>query len=398
MPRRSTLSVAEARRIALAAQGFADPRPTGPVTRRHFRKVLEQLGAVQIDSVNVLVRTQYLPFFSRLGPYDRGLLDRHVYEDLGAFEYWGHMASLVHSELHPLFRWRMTGEHQWQEIRRWAVEGREYIDAVHAEVLANGPLTARDLDGSDGKKGPWWGWGDTKRSLEALFYTGRVGAVRRGNFERAYCDPTNVIPADVLAQSTPAAKDAMVALLELSARGHGIGTAVDLADYFRLPIKTVRPLLEEMADAGLLERVQVEGWKHPAFLHPKARLPRAVDACALVSPFDSIMWERSRVERLFGFKYQIEIYLPPPKRTFGYYVLPFLLGDRYVGRVDLKAERSKSQLLVQSAFSEPGVDKPEVAARLQSELRAMADWLGLDDVVIKQRGDLARALRATITR
>lgn len=394
MARTDSFSVDEARRVALAAQGFADPRPAGSVTRRHLRKVFERLGVVQIDSVNVLVRTQYLSFFSRLGPYDRSALDQFVYEDLGAFEYWGHMASLVHADLHPLLRWRMTGEHQWGEIRRWAVEGREHIDAVHAAVLADGPLTARDLDGGDAKKGPWWGWGDTKRSLEALFYTGRVGAVRRGNFERAYCDPASVVPAQVLAQPTPAATEAMVALLERSARGHGLGTAIDLADYFRLPIKAVRPLLEEMADAGLLERVQVEGWKHPAFLHPKARLPRAVDACALVSPFDSIMWQRSRVERLFGFKYQIEIYLPPPKRTFGYYVLPFLLGDRYVGRVDLKAERSKSELLVQSAFAEPGVDKREVAVRLRGELRAMADWLGLDDVVIKQRGDLARDLRA----
>ena len=380
--------------MALAAQGFADPRPTGKVTRRHFRKLFERLGAVQIDSVNVLVRTQYLPFFSRLGPYDRAALDRFVYEDRGAFEYWGHMASLVHSELHPLLRWRMNGDHQWGEIRRWAVEGREHIDAVHAEVLASGPLTARDLERDDGRKGPWWGWGDTKRSLEALFYTGRVGAVRRGNFERAYCDPTAVVPADVFARPTPDARDAMITLLEHSARGHGIGTAVDLADYFRLPIKSVRPLLEEMANGGLLDRVQVEGWKHPAYRHPDARLPRHIDACAVVSPFDSIMWERSRVERLFGFKYQIEIYLPPPKRTFGYYVLPFLLGDRYVARVDLKAERKQSQLLVQAAWAEPDVDKKEVAARLDGELRSMADWLELETVVVKQRGDLARELRS----
>jgi hypothetical protein len=379
--------------MALAAQGFAQPRPSGRVDRRHLRRLFERLGVIQMDSVNVLVRSHYLPAFSRLGPYDRTLLDRFVYEDRGAFEYWGHDASLVHADLHPYLRWRMDGDHQWGEMRRWAAEQRELIEALHDTVIAEGPVSSRELERGGAKKGPWWGWGDTKRSLEHLFYRGRLGAMRRGNFERVYCDPATVVPAEVLARPTPETRDAMVELLERSARGHGVGTAKDLADYYRLPIKAVRPLLEEMADAAVVERVTVEGWKQPAYRHPDAKLPRSVDACALVSPFDQIMWGRDRVERLFGFRYRIEIYVPKPQRVYGYYVLPFLLGDRYVGRVDLKADRASSQLLVQSAHAEAGVDKAEVAHRLAGELRTMADWLGLAEVIVKQRGDLARDLR-----
>ncbi len=362
-----------------------------------MRKVFERLGVIQMDSVNVLVRSHYLPLFSRLGPYDRSLLDGFVYGDHEAFEYWGHDASLVLSELHPLFRWRMAGDHEWGEMRRWSAEQMQLVDSLHAAVLADGPLSASDLDSNDAKKGPWWGWNDSKRSLEHLYFRGRVGAFRRGNFEKVYCDPAHVVPASVLAEPDPEPRDAMAALLERSARGHGVGTAKDLGDYFRLPIKAVRPMLEEMADDGIVDRVTVEGWKHPAYRHPKAVLPRQVDACALVSPFDSIMWERDRIERLFDFRYRIEIYVPKPKRVYGYYVLPFLLGDRYVARLDLKADRIGSRLLVQAAHAEVGVDKHHVAERLHSELATMARWLGLDDVVIERRGDLASALRQAKT-
>ncbi|MGZ8762222.1 MAG: winged helix-turn-helix domain-containing protein [Acidimicrobiia bacterium] len=394
MPRPDSLSLAQARRIALAAQGFAASRPIGRIDRRHLRKVFDRLGVVQIDSVNVLVRSHYLPLFSRLGPYDRSLLDRLAYSDHEVFEYWGHDASLIRADLEPLFRWRMEGDHQWSGMRRLDAEHGELIETLYAEVMARGPASAGDLDAADRKKGPWWGWGDTKRALEHLFHEGRVGAIRRATFERAYCDPELVVPPAVRQRPTPTSRGAMVELLVHAARGHGVGTAKDLADYFRLPITVVRPLLEEMADDGLVERVQVEGWKHPTYLHPEARLPRRVDACALVSPFDSIMWERDRIERLFGFRYRIEIYVPRPKRVFGYYVLPFLLGDRYVGRVDLKADRAGSRLLVQSAFAEAGVDHGEVAERLRDELHTMAVWLGLDDVVVNDRGDLAPTLRA----
>lgn len=394
MPRPDSLSVDQARRIALGAQGFGVRRPTGRVDRRHLRKVFERLGVIQIDSVNVLVRSHYLPLFSRLGPYDRSLLDRYAYRDHEAFEYWGHLASLIDVELQPLLRWRMAGAHMWDEMRDWAKHNQAQINALYTTILAAGPTTASALEDRDRKKGPWWDWGDTKRSLESLFYEGRLGAIRRNTFERAYCDPALVLPAHILERPTPAPRDAMVALLERSARGFGVGTAKDLADYFRLPIKMARTLVDEMVSDGMLQRVSVEGWKQPAYLHPEAKLPRRVDACALVSPFDSVMWERDRIERLFGFHYRIEIYLPKPKRVFGYYVLPFLLGDRYVARVDLKADRASSQLLVQSVFAEDGVDKSEVAERLRDELRSMALWLGLADVVINDRGDLAPALRS----
>ncbi len=394
MGRPDTLSAAQARRVHLAAQGFAAPRPTGRVDRRHVRRVFERLGLIQIDSVNVLVRSHYLPLFSRLGPYDRGLLDRYAYRDHEAFEYWGHEASLIQAELHPLLRWRMAQEHRWAGMREWAREQRPLIESVLADVASRGPMSAGELDAAERKKGPWWGWGDTKRALEHLFYEGRLGALRRDSFERVYCDPRLVVPADVADRPTPSERDALVGLLERSARGHGVGTAKDLADYFRLPITVVRPLLDEMAADGLVERVDVEGWKDPAYRHPDAALPRWVRACALVSPFDSVMWERDRVERMFGFRYRIEIYVPKPKRVHGYYVLPFLLGDRYVARVDLKADRADSCLLVQSAFAEEGFDRAEVAGRLAGELRTLATWLGLDDVTVVNRGDLAPALRA----
>ncbi|HEX6311553.1 MAG TPA: crosslink repair DNA glycosylase YcaQ family protein [Acidimicrobiia bacterium] len=394
MARSESLSLSQARRIALAAQGFGDRRPEGRVDRRHLRKVFARLGALQIDSVNVLVRSHYLPLFSRLGPYDRSLLDRYAYEDHEAFEYWAHDASLVDAELQPFLRWRMTGEHKWGEMRRWATAKAELIERLHEAVLAEGPVSAGELDGSDRKKGPWWAWGDTKRSLEHLFHAGRVGAIRRRNFERVYCDPALVVHPEIRARPTPPEREAIVALLDRSARGHGVATVTDLADYFRLPIKTVRPLVAEMTGAGLLHQVTVEGWRQPAYVHPEARIPRRVDAAALVSPFDSVMWGRERVERLFGFRYRIEIYVPKPKRVYGYYVLPFLLGDRYVARVDLKADRPGSRLLVQAAHAEPGVDTGAAAERLAAELRLMASWLALDEVVVGEQGDLAPALRA----
>ena len=394
MARPDHLRADQARRIHLAAQGFAEHRPAGRVDRRHLRRVFRRLGLIQIDSVNVLVRSHYLPLFSRLGPYDRSLLDRLAYRDHEVFEYWGHEASLIHHELHPLLRWRMAREHQWAGMREFARANEELIAAVREDVLARGPMSAGELDEAERKKGPWWGWGDTKRALEHLFYAGELGAVRRGSFERVYCDPRSVVPGATAERPTPPERDAMVGLLERSARGHGVGTARDLADYFRLPITEVRPLLHEMAGAGVLQEVAVEDWKQPAYLHPDAVLPRRVEAAALVSPFDSVMWERERVERVFGFRYRIEIYVPKPERTYGYYVLPFLLGDRYVARVDLKADRADRCLLVQSAHAEEGVDHGEVAGRLAGELRLLAGWLDLDDVTVVGRGDLAPALRA----
>jgi uncharacterized protein YcaQ len=397
MTRAQVLAADQARRMVVAAQGLAEPRPTGRVDRRHLRRVFDRLGLVQLDSVNVLVRSHYLPFFSRLGPYDRSRLDDLAYRHHEAFEYWGHVASLIRPDLQPALRWRMASEHGYAGMRRWVAENAELIERVHGLVIAAGPVSAGDLEGGSTKHGPWWGWGDTKRALEHLFHAGRVGATRRGNFERAYCDPAMVLPAGMPDRPTPSERDAMRVLLEQSARGHGVGTATDLADYFRLPIRQVRPLLEEMVADGTLEAVEVEGWRQPGYRHPQARLPRRITARALVSPFDSVMWERDRVERVFGFRYRIEIYVPEGQRVHGYYVLPFLLEDRYVARVDLKADRKGSRLLVQSAFIEPGEDQGRVAEALADELRSVAGWLDLDEVVVRHRGDLAPALLTAVS-
>ena len=397
MLRTRSLSSADARRIALRAQGLDRPRPSGRIDRRHLRRVIAQLGLIQLDSVNVLTRTQYLTLFSRLGPYDTSLLDTLAYRDNELFEYWGHVASLIDVRHQPDLRWRMTAEHDWKSLVRLARRRPDLVDALEAEVLARGPVSAGELEHDDRRKGPWWGWGDTKMALEYLFWAGRIGALRRGNFERVYCDPRDAVPADVLDAPTPDEEDAHRRLLLHAARMHGVGTSRDLADVWRHKVPHAKAHLRELAASGELEIVEVEGWNEPAFLHPEATVPRRVEACALVSPFDSAMWERSRIERLFGFEYRIEIYVPKPKRRYGYYVLPFLLGDTYVARVDLKADRTGRRLLVQSAHSEPdlaerGTTTLEVAQRLAGELRAMADWLELDDVHVAGPGDLSPAL------
>ncbi|MGK2929142.1 MAG: winged helix-turn-helix domain-containing protein [Acidimicrobiales bacterium] len=401
MPRPQSLSAAQARRIALHAGGFDRPRPDGRIDRRHLRRVVARLGLVQLDSVNVCVRTQYLPFFSRLGPYDRDLLDRLAYRDHELFEYWGHVASLVDVAHHRLLRWRMAADHDWGSLSRMAHEHPDLVAALEAEILRNGPMSAGELDDSERRKGPWWGWGDTKRALEYLFWSGRVGAMRRGNFERVYCDPADSIPPAVLDATTPNEDEAKRALLLLAARAHGVGTARDLADYWRQPVLEVRRQLRELTSEGLLDEVTVAGWGEPAYLHPQATLPRRVEVCAVVSPFDQVMWERDRVERLHRFRYRIEIYVPAAERVHGYYVLPFLFGDTYVARVDLKADRAGRRLLVQSAHAEPdlqerGTDVNEVAPRLAGELQTMAGWLGLDDVDVTGRGDLGPALLAEV--
>lgn len=401
MPRPQSLSAAQARRTVLAAQGLADPRPTGRVDRRHLRRVIRRLGLVQMDSVNVLERAHHLPFFSRLGPHDRHLLLRLAYDDHELFEYWGHEASLVDVELEPFLRWRMAHEHPWGGPTRLAAERPDLVAALEHEVRANGPLSAADLDDGTRRTGPWWGWGDTKHALEHLFWSGRVGALRRGTFERVYCHPARTVPERVRERPTPDEDEAKRVLLLVAARAHGVATVADLADYWRLPVREVRALAAALVAGGELDVVEVEGWREPALRHPGARVPRRVDACALVSPFDTAMWERRRIERVHGFTYRIEIYVPRAKRVYGYYVLPFLLGDTYVARVDLKADRDHRRLLVPAAHAEADLrerrtDRDEVADRLAGELRQLATWLGLDEVVIAPRGDLAPALARRI--
>ena len=390
------LSLAQARRIALAAQGFTDPTPLGRVDRRHLRRVLERVGLLQIDSVNVLTRAHELPTFSRLGPYPRELLARLTYRDRELFEYWGHEASLIPVVLHPLLRWRMqrARDEMWGGLRRLAAERPDYIDAVETEVAARGPLRTADLDRPPRRGGGWWNWDEAKQALEYLFWCGRVAVADRVNFERLYDLPERVLPAEVLAAPTPDHDTAQRGLLAVSARALGVATARDLADYFRIPIREARARVAELAEDGGLLPARVEGWREPAFLHPDARLPRRVRAAALLAPFDPLVWERPRVERLFGFHLRLEIYVPAARRRHGYYVLPFLLGEHLVARVDLKADRAARVLRVVAAYLEPSAQPGDVVAPLLAELGRMATWLDLDDVAVADRGDLAPALRA----
>ncbi|MDP2328681.1 MAG: crosslink repair DNA glycosylase YcaQ family protein [Dehalococcoidia bacterium] len=392
------LSAAEARRIALTAQGFLDPRPRGRVDARHFRRVLDRMGLVQLDAVNVLVRSHYLPFFARLGLYDLDALDRHLWGRGTHFEFWGHEASVIPVQDYGLFRHRM--EARAAEPRPWAkqlLDARgDYVEALLDEIRERGPLTVGDLEDAGSRTGPWWGWSDGKLALEWLFASGRLTATSRSRFQRRYDLPERALPAPVLAAPAPPAEEARRELLLRAARSHGIGTARDLSDYYRLPYTAARAALRGLAAEGALRLVSVEGWTEPAFMHPDARLPRRVEARALLSPFDPVVWERARAERVFDFHYRIEIYTPPAQRRFGYYVLPFLLGDRLVGRVDLKADRAAGTLRVPGAFAEPGVRAAEVAEALAQEVRLMADWLGLERVEVGALGDLARPLRTAL--
>lgn len=393
------VSAARARRIALGAQGFGVPRPTGRVDRRHVRRVLARIGLIQIDSVNVIVRSQELPLFARLGPHRRDLLSSMV-ADGELFEYWGHEASLLPIELFPLLRWRMDAAGAkaagWTGLVRLASERPDYVEAVYEEVRERGLMSASELDDPGAKSGPWWGWRHGKQALEYLFWSGRLSARRRASFERVYDLTERLIPPAWLDTPAPSPADAHKALLVRAADSLGIGTARDLADYYRLNIPLARRLLAELVEAGQLVPARVEGWSQPAYLHPDAKAPRRVDAAALLSPFDSLVWERSRTERLFDFRYRLEIYTPKPKRIYGYYVLPFLLGDAIVARVDLKAERLASVLRIRGAFAEAGHDPVAIAGPLADELTLLAGWLGLDRVEVDDHGDLAPALRPAL--
>ena len=394
------VSANRARRLALGAQGFGVPRPSGRIDRRHVRRMLARVGLIQIDSVNVIVRSQELPLFSRLGPHRRDLLMGMV-ADGELFEYWGHEASLLPIELFPLMRWRMDAAGAkaagWTGLIILAKERPDYVEAVYEEVRERGLMAASELDDPGAKSGPWWGWRHGKQALEYLFWSGRLSARRRASFERMYDLTERLIPPEWFDAPAPSVADAHKALLVRAAGSLGVGTARDLADYYRLNIPFSRPLLAELAEEGRLIPAEVEGWGQPAYLHPEAKVPRRIDARALLSPFDSLIWERSRTERIFDFRYRLEIYTPKPKREFGYYVLPFLLGDELVARVDLKAERADGGLRVRGAFGEPLRVPEEIAGPLADELELLAGWLGLDRVVVDKHGDLAPALRAAVT-
>ena len=390
-----------ARRIALAAQGFAEPRPAGDVGTRQLRRLTQRLAVVQIDSVNVLSRSHYLPAYSRLGAYPRPALDDLAGRRHELFEYWAHEASFLPVRLQPFLRWRMADaeNHAWGSMVRVQRERPHYVAELLDRIREGGPLKASDLtEERPHRPGTMWNWHAGKAALEWLFYIGALTArYRTTAFERVYDLTERVLPAEVLAVPTPEPADAVRELIRTAAGALGVATERDLRDYFRLRPEPARRAIAELADAGELQPVQVDGWAAAAWLHPEARRPRWIRARALLSPFDSLIWERPRAERLFGFRYRLEIYTPAPQRVHGYYVLPFLLGDRLVARVDLKADRTSGVLRVQAAHGEDGIARAEVTAQLAAELRVLADWLQLDGIGVAERGDLATDLARAVT-
>jgi uncharacterized protein len=388
------LSARQARRIALAAQGLAARRPQGPVSRSDLRRLADRLGAIQIDSVNVLARAHYLPAFSRLGSYSLTHLEDEAWgKRPSLFEYWGHAASLMPLALQPLLRWRMMRTRSLRdgEWGKFARERRDYIGRVLAEVERRGPVTGGDF--ADGpRKSGWWSWSHGKHALEWLFAAGLIATKTRRGFERVYDLTDRVIPRAVLEQSTPAEADAHRALLMIAARAMGVATEGDLRDYFRMPVAETRACLTDLVAAGELQLVEVEGWRQRAYLVAGAKAPRALAACTLLSPFDNLIWRRERTERLFGARIRLEIYTPAHKREHGYYVLPLLLGESIAARVDLKADRKARRLLVQAAHLEPGAERTAVVPCLAAELKELAGWLQLPEITVAKKGSLAAAL------
>ena len=402
------MSSIAARRTALAAQGFAQARPSGPVTRRHLLGVLARTQVLQLDSVNVAVRAHYSPLFSRLGNYSAELLEEAAWSHSVRrprllVEYWAHEASLVPVADWPLLRWRMR-QHKEHPNKYWQSAGGEHLaDDVLTAVKELGPITAGALEEQLGLKvarergpGGWWNRSDVKRTCEFLFATGDLTTGTRRGFERLYDLTERVLPADVYSAPEIPRAEASRQLMAKAAVALGVATEPDLRDYYRLKPEWSRPAVAELVEEGVLEPVEVGGWRHQAYRHVDARTPRRVQARALLCPFDPLIWERDRTERLFDFFYRIEIYVPEPKRVHGYYVFPFLLGEDLVARVDIKADRAAGVLRVPGAFAQLGADHAQVAHELADELRLMADWLGLDGVVVGKRGDLAARLGALV--
>lgn len=397
-----SLSARQARRIALAAQGFADRKPTAAITRRHIRKVMARTSLLQIDSVNVLSRAHYLPVFSRLGAYDNRILDSMVHPHREHFEYWAHEASIVPVTLYPALHWRMVRGLErfetWGRIAQLAKEHPTFVADVLAEITDRGPLRVAELSMGTPGKGSWWGWSDAKLAVEWLFWTGQLTSHSRGaGFERTYDLLERVLPQSILDLPKLSAADGQRELMRASARAHGVATERDLRDYFRLKPDDSRARIAELVECGELLPVTVKEWKAPAYLWHEAAIPRrAIDARALLVPFDPLIFERTRTERIFGMRYRIEIYTPEPKREYGYYVLPFLLGEDLVARVDLKADRKAKVLMVQSAHHDSALPAGEIADPLAKTLQEMAEWLGLSSVGVTGKGELGPALADTL--
>jgi uncharacterized protein YcaQ len=385
--------------VALAAQGFGRSRPAGPITMRHLQACVERLAQFQIDSINVVTRAHFMPLFSRLGPYDVDLLDRATHQPpRRLFEYWGHAASLLDVTLQPLLRFRMQDGYRdvWSGVERVARNNPALVDFVRDEVAARGPVSARELEVAEVRdRSNWgWNWSSVKTVLEWLFYCGEVTSARRNaQFERVYDLPERVLPRAVLDQPTPTPAESVTGLLRRAAQALGVVSEQCLRDYFRTRPGMTHEAVAELVETGELVPVTVEGLEAKRhYLWHQAARPRRITARALLSPFDSMVFERARLQRLFDFAYRIEIYVPAPRRLHGYYVYPFLLGDRFVARVDLKADRSRGVLRVNSAWLEPGHDPAHVAVELAAELRSLAEWQGLSSVQVLPQGDLSAAL------
>ncbi|WP_253259793.1 winged helix-turn-helix domain-containing protein [Subtercola boreus] len=400
------MSAALARRVALAAQGFGALRPVGAATPglRQLTPLVSKLALLQIDSVNVFERSHYLPVFARTGAYDKAQLDRLTYGPR-MVEYWAHVASFIPVTTLPLLQWRMDDYRSRASTGAdtWAAANPQMIDWLQGELAEKGPMTASAFEHeSNRRNGPWWGWSDVKIGLETLFRWGDVVSAGRTRFERLYALPAQALPAAVVSamQEAPLRRsEAARELVSQSARALGVSTLGDIADYFRLKTVDALPAVRALEESGELLPVAVDGWNRAAWLHRDARLPRRMDAAAILSPFDPVVWRRERAERLFDFHYRIEIYTPQPKRIFGYYVLPVLIDDRIVGRVDLKSDRQAGLLRVQSAWIEPWVSPavfPTIAARLAAVLRTTAAWQGLSEVTVMPTGTFAAPLAAEL--
>lgn len=380
-PRLDSLSIKDARALALAAQGFDSPRTKTKSTTADAVALIKKLGVIQIDSVNVLVRSQELPLFSRLGDHDRNAIPKATSQGK-IFEYWGHEAAHLPVELHPMFRFKMHAARSGK-LKHWGLtsfyaENKAFVKRILKHVEVNGSTSARELSTRTTKKSSWWDWDEAKTALEYLFLTGELMSCGRGSdFARVYDIPERVLPRKILQIPTPSETEARKELLVRAMRAQGVATMRDLADYYRQKPAVVKPLVSELVEQGVLREVSVDGWQDKAYVHRNAQLPKRLFATALLSPFDSLVWCRPRNERLFNFHYRIEIYTPKEKRKFGYYVLPFMMNGEIVGRVDLKADRANSKLLVQSVHTERGVKRETINRALNAELQLMASWLGL---------------------
>ena len=390
------LTRAEVRRATIASQGLATPRPATP-NLGHVRRAVRTMGVLQIDSVDVVERAHHLTLFSRLGPHDPDLLWRAL-EQRHLFEYWARMASFCPIEDFPLYRHRMEryAQANWSRIKQLSAKAPGYVESVYRQVGERGPLTVADLEDPGERSGPWWGWADGKIALEFLFSAGRVGVAFRRSFTRYYDLIERVIPREQFDVPAPEGADARKRLILQAARALSVGTAKDLADYYWIRMAEARPALTSLVAEGSLVAVEVDGWSQAAYMHAETRIPRFTNARALINPFDPLMWNRERIERIHGFNYRVEIYVPEPRRVHGYYVFPFLLGDDLVARVDLKADRRNRILRVPAAFLEVGADPNTVARELAVELGEMAAWLELGDIVVDRKGNLASPLRKAL--